>query len=85
MPASLYLYAVAVGGILGLLAMWLVVQRAWGQVFAVDGDVLAARGGCGRCGQGGGCTTAGRCAGSNDTTAAAAGGPDETTPRDKAG
>lgn len=49
MAATLYPYAVAVGGILALMAVWLLVQRAWGRTFAVVDDVLAERGGCGSC------------------------------------
>ena len=74
-------YAVAVGGICGTMAVWLLVQRAWGRVFLTTGDVLAARGGCGSCTRGGRCTRGEECV---EIDAAV----DETsteTPRHKAG
>jgi hypothetical protein len=43
-------YAIAVGGVTCLLAVWLLVQRLWARVFAVDDcDVLAVRNRCSRC------------------------------------
>lgn len=49
MAAALYPYAVAVGGILALMGLWLLVQLAWRRTFAIGGDALAARPGCGGC------------------------------------
>ena len=48
---------ISVGGIMGLMVVWFIVQRLWGDTFAdyiSDEDVLAGRGGCSNCG----CTTA---------------------------
>ena len=76
----LYPYAVAVGGVLGLLGVWLVVQRLWARTFAVDGDVLAVRADCGGCAHAGHCAATDLCAGLIDTVAVGA-----PPPRDKAG
>ena len=101
MPAALYPYVVSLGGILGLMGLWLGVQRLWGRTFAVDGDVLASREECGACAHANQCAAADLCAGQIDQHAGVAGltetltaasgrGPtprlhDSTTPRDKAG
>ena len=43
-------YLIAVGGITGMLMVWLLVQRTWSQVFAVgDADVLEVRAACDGC------------------------------------
>ncbi len=49
----------ALGGILGIMLMWIAVQRLWGCVFVeecdeCEQDMLAQRGICGQCG----CATA---------------------------
>ncbi len=52
MLTSLYPYAITIGAILGMMAIWVVVQKAWKQTFPdVGGDVdaLATRSGCGGC------------------------------------
>lgn len=51
MPAALRDCLVAIVGVVGLMALWVGVQRAWARVFGVpgDGDPLAARGGCSGC------------------------------------
>ena len=97
MPGFLYPFAVTLGGILGMLGLWLTVQRLWGRTFAIDGDVLAARADCGGCAHADHCTAADLCAAGDtgalriDTSAGAAGPIDTTvafgdpTPRDKAG
>lgn len=51
-------YLIGVAGIVLLMAVWLLVQNAWGRSFTVadpDQDVLAGRGGCQ------GCTCSGIC------------------------
>ena len=48
---------IAAGGIAGLMVLWFIVQRLWGNTFSgyiSDEDVLAERRSCGNCG----CTTA---------------------------
>ena len=48
---------IGIGGIVGLMLLWLVVQTLWGRIFADymdDEDVLADRRSCKNCG----CTTA---------------------------
>ncbi len=48
---------IGVGGMILLMAIWVIVQSRWKRSFAdyiSDEDVLAGRGGCGNCG----CTTA---------------------------
>ncbi len=48
---------IGIGGIIGLMALWVIVQRFWGNTFSdymSDEDVLAGRSSCGNCG----CTTA---------------------------
>ena len=52
MLTSLYPYAITIGAVLGMMAIWVVVQKAWKQTFPdVGGDVdaLATRSGCGGC------------------------------------
>ncbi len=47
---------IAIGGIVGLMILWIVVQAFWRKVFAEhisEADVLAGRTKCGNCG----CTT----------------------------
>ena len=47
---------VGITGMILLMALWLLVQRQWGEVFSDqinDEDVLADRSSCGNCG----CTT----------------------------
>jgi hypothetical protein len=49
---ALYPYIVAMGGILSMMAIWLLVQMAWGRVFpgvSCDVDVLAGRPKCCGC------------------------------------
>jgi hypothetical protein len=48
---------IAIGGILGIMIVWIAVQALWRKVFAEyisDEDVMAGRTSCGNCG----CTTA---------------------------
>ncbi len=47
---------IAIGGIVGLMVLWMIVQKLWGQTFAEymgDEDAMAGRTKCGNCG----CTT----------------------------
>ena len=49
---------IGIGGMVGLMVVWYIVQRLWGDSFSdyiSDDDVLAARGGCGNCGCGTAC------------------------------
>lgn len=49
-------YLIGILGIIGLMILWVIVQRWWGRAFAEevsDDDVLADRRSCGDCG----CTT----------------------------
>ncbi len=51
-------YAIGILGIVALATGWVAVQRAWARAFPDafdDPDVLAERGGCGRCGCGAVC------------------------------
>jgi hypothetical protein len=48
---------IGIGGMVGLVVLWFIVQRLWGNTFSdyiSDEDVLAERRSCGNCG----CTTA---------------------------
>lgn len=48
---------IGIGGMIGLVVVWYIVQRLWGNTFSdyiSDEDVLAERRSCGNCG----CTTA---------------------------
>jgi len=50
-------FLIGIGGIVGLMLVWLIVQTLWGRVFEdyiSDEDVLADRRSCGNCG----CATA---------------------------
>lgn len=50
-------FLTGIGGIVGLMLVWLIVQTLWGRTFAEylsDEDVLADRRSCGNCG----CATA---------------------------
>ena len=78
---ALYPYAVAVGGILALLALWLLVQFAWRRTFAVGGDALAARPGSG------GCAHEDRCGGAvlDGACGRGARGDERSEPSQKAG
>ena len=47
---------IGIGGIVGLMILWMIVQFFWGKIFSdhlSDEDVLAGRTSCGNCG----CTT----------------------------
>ncbi|MTI41660.1 hypothetical protein [Fulvivirga lutimaris] len=49
-------YAIGILGIIGMMLIWTVVQRAWKKAFPdhhINEDVLAGRSDCGSCG----CTT----------------------------
>jgi hypothetical protein len=49
-------YLIGIGGIVGLMVIWVVVQAFWRRIFAdhiSDEDVLAERRSCSNCG----CTT----------------------------
>ena len=44
---------VGIGGVVGIMLVWIAVQRLWGKVFAEhlsDEDVMAGRSTCGNCG-----------------------------------
>jgi hypothetical protein len=44
---------IAIGGIIGLMMVWIIVQSLWRKIFAEhisDEDVLAERRSCGNCG-----------------------------------
>ena len=46
-------FLIGIGGIVGLMLVWAIVQVLWGRVFAEyrsDEDVLADRRSCGNCG-----------------------------------
>lgn len=48
---------IGIGGVVGLMLLWTVVQTFWGQTFSehlTDEDVMATRSTCGNCG----CATA---------------------------
>ncbi len=50
-------FLIGAGAIIGMMLIWALVQKFWGNTFSdyiADDDVLAGRGGCGNCG----CTTA---------------------------
>jgi hypothetical protein len=49
---------IGVGGMVGLMVLWYVVQTLWGKTFAdhlTDEDVMAGRSTCGSCGCGTSC------------------------------
>jgi hypothetical protein len=49
-------FVIGIGGVVGLLLLWVLVQSWWGKVFAdhmIDEDVMAGRTKCSNCG----CTT----------------------------
>lgn len=44
---------IGIGGIIGMMILWVVVQALWGKAFSdykTDDDVLAGRTDCGNCG-----------------------------------
>jgi len=52
MNGTMASYGVGILALVSILVLWVVVQAAWGRVFAgycTDPDVLAGRRGCGGC------------------------------------
>jgi hypothetical protein len=51
---------IGIGGTIGLMVLWYIVQTLWGKTFAdhlSDEDVMAGRSTCGNCGCGTVCET----------------------------
>ncbi|MCA9733399.1 MAG: hypothetical protein H6696_02020 [Deferribacteres bacterium] len=51
-------YLIAIGGIVGMMLIWSLVQAGWRKMFAVGStnDVLSLRGGCSACSSKGYCS-----------------------------